>query len=450
MSLLKGNRSLKVAVVISVVFLFGIMIGMGGSRKVSAALSNNVFEDLKVFTDVFGLIQKEYVEETKPKTLVYGAVKGMIETLDPHSGFMPPESFKEMQEETKGRFEGIGAEITTRDGILTVVAPIEDTPAYKAGVLAGDQIIKIDGEPTKNLSLSEGVKRLRGTKGTKVILTIMREGFTNPQEFTLVRDVIPVRSVRYELLEKNYGYIRLTQFQEKSDSDFEKALKALESESKGTMKGLILDLRNNPGGLLDQAVKITDRFIESGIIVSVEGRREDQKMKFYAHSSGTIPDYPLIVLINGGSASASEIVAGALQDHKRGVLLGTQTFGKGSVQTILPLKDGAGLRLTTARYFTPSGRSIQAKGITPDILVNLNPTRPEEDKTVAPKMPSERDLERHLIDLGQPPPKEREPAKKEEAKKEEVKPKKPVDNQLDMALDLLKSWGIFNNLNKAK
>lgn len=443
MSQWKGMRNFKIVSVILLVFLLGITIGLSRSHKVSAR-SNNIYEELKVFTDVLGLLQKEYVEETNSNELMYGAIKGMLETLDPHSAFMPPNMYKEMQEETKGRFEGLGIEITIKEGILMVVSPIEDTPAFKAGILAGDQILKIDGDSTKNLTLMDSVKRMRGPKGTKVTITIMREGFTKPREFTLTRDVIPVRSVRHELLEKQYGYIRLSQFQEKTEGELDKALKALEEESKGSMKGLVLDLRNNPGGLLDQAVKVTDRFIESGLIVSMEGRREDQKMKFFAHSQGTIARYPLIVLVNGGSASASEIVAGAIQDHGRGILVGTQTFGKGSVQTIFPLKDGSGVRLTTARYFTPNGRSIQAKGIIPDILVK--PALSEEEKvTPLPKQPMEKDLERHLIETEKGPPKE-----KEKPKKEEVKEKKPSDPQLERALELLKSWEIFKNKAKEK
>jgi carboxyl-terminal processing protease len=441
MSQWKRIGSFKIASVIFAVFLIGVLIGSGQSQKVSA-LSNNMYEDLKVFTDVIGLIQKDYVEETKSKDLIQGAIKGMLETLDPHSAFMPPNMFKEMQEETKGRFEGLGIEITLKDGILTVVSPIEGTPAFRAGVLAGDQIIKIDGESTKNFTLMDSVKRLRGPRGTKVTITIMREGLPKPKDFTLVRDVIPVRSVRHELLEKNYGYIRISQFQEKTDGDFEKAMKALEEESKGALKGLILDLRNNPGGLLDQAVKISDHFIDSGIIVSIDGRREEAKQKWPAHPDGTKTQYPLIVLVNGGSASGAEIVAGAIQDHGRGILVGTQTFGKGSVQTIIPLKDGSGLRLTTARYYTPSGRSIQAKGIVPDIIVK--PSRPDEEKeSVTPKFPSEKDLERHLTDVEKGGPKE-----KEKPKKGEVKEKKPVDNQLERALELLKSWDIFRNVSK--
>jgi carboxyl-terminal processing protease len=438
MSYWKGKGNFKVVLTILLVFLLGITIGLSRSHKVSA-LSTNIYDDLKIFTDVLGFVQKDYVEETNSKDLVYGAIKGMLETLDPHSAFMPPNMYKEMQEETKGRFEGLGIEITIKDGVLTVVSPIEDTPAFRAGILAGDQILKIDGESTKNLTLMDSVKRLRGPKGTKVTITIMREGFAKPKDFALTRDVIPIRSVRHDLLEKQFGYIRLSQFQEKTESEFDKALKALEEESKGSMKGLILDLRNNPGGLLDQAVKVGDRFIESGLIVSMEGRREDQKMKFYAHAPGTLPRYPLVVLVNGGSASASEIVAGAIQDHGRGILVGTQTFGKGSVQTIFPLKDGSGLRLTTARYFTPNGRSIQAKGIIPDIIVKPSP--PEEEKVgPLPKQPTEKDLERHLIDMEKGAPKE-----KEKPKKEEVKEKKPADPQLERALELLKSWEIFKS-----
>jgi carboxyl-terminal processing protease len=436
MSQRKGIGRFKVVLVILPVFLLGVFTGLG-SHKVSA-VSNSIYEDLKVFTDVLGLVQKEYVEETDPKHLVYGAIKGMLETLDPHSAFMPPDMYKEMQAETKGRFDGIGIEITLKDSVLTIVSPIEDTPAFKAGILANDQIIKIEGESTKNLTLQDSVKRLRGPKGTKVTITIMREGFTKPQEFTLIRDVIPIRSVRYEMLEKQYGYIRLSQFQEKTDSEFEKAFKTLEEESKGNLKGLVLDLRNNPGGLLDQAVKVADRFIDSGLIVSMEGRREDQKMKFYAHGKKTIPRYPLVVLINSGSASGAEILAGAIQDQRRGILVGTQTFGKGSVQTIFPLKDGSGLRLTTARYFTPNGRSIQAKGITPDVVVK--PSRPEEEKeSLLPKHPMEKDLERHLVDK-----------EKDKTKKEGVKEKKPVDPQLDRALEILKSWEVFKNIAKEK
>jgi carboxyl-terminal processing protease len=441
MSQWKRIGNLKIILMIFAVFLIGVLIGSGQSQRVSA-LSDSTYEDLKVFTDVMGLIQKDYVEETKSKDLIYGAIKGMLETLEPHSAFMPPDMFKEMQQETKGQFEGLGIEITIKDGILTVVSPIEGTPAYKAGVLAKDQIIKIDGESTKNFTLIDSVKRLRGPKGTKVTITIMREGVAKPRDFTLVRDVIPVRSVRHELLEKKYGYIRLSQFQEKTDGEFEKAMKALEDGSKGNLKGLVLDLRNNPGGLLESAAQIADRFIDSGLIVSVEGRREDQNRKYYAHPDSHMTHYPLVVLVNGGTASGAEIVAGAIQDHGRGIIVGTQTFGKGSVQTIIPLKGGSGLKLTTARYYTPSGRSIQAIGILPDIIVKA--MRPEEEKEViSPKLPTEKDLERHLTDVEKEAPQE-----KEKPKKEELKEKKPADYQLERALELLKSWEIFKNIGK--
>jgi len=442
MSQWRRMGNLKIVLVILVVFLIGVLIGSGQYQKVSA-LSNSTFEELKLFSEVIYIIQKDYVEETKSKDLIYGAIKGMLETLDPHSGFMPPNMFKDMQDETKGRFEGIGIGITIKEGVLTVEgSPIEDTPAFKAGIQSGDQILKIEGEPTKNLSLFEAVKRIRGQKGTKVTITIMREGFTQPQDFTLIRDVIPVRSVRHELLEKSYGYIRISQFQEKTDSEFDKAMKALEEESKGNLKGLVLDLRNNPGGLLDQAVKVADHFVGSGIIVSIDGRREEQRQKWVAHPEPIATRYPLVVLVNNGSASGSEIVAGAIQDHGRGILVGTQTFGKGSVQTIIPLKDGSGLRLTTARYYTPNGRSIQAKGIVPDIIVK--PLRPEEEKeVVTPQQVLEKDLERHLIEVEKGVPKE-----KEKPKKGEGKEKKPADNQLERALELLKSWDIFKNIAK--
>ena len=442
----KGFWNFKIILLSISIFLVGVTIGLSQSNKMPA-LSSSIYDELKLFTDIISHIQKDYVEETKSKDLIYGAIKGMLETLDPHSGFMPPETYKEMQAETRGRFEGLGLEITMKDGILTVVAPIEDTPAFKAGLLAGDQIIKIEGEWTKSLTLMDSVKKMRGPKGSQVTITIMREGFTKPRNFTLTRDVIPIRSVRHELLDKQYGYIRISQFQEKTDSEFDKAFKALEEESKGSLRGLILDLRNNPGGLLDQAVKISDRFIDSGIIVSIDGKKEEQKQKFPAHAQGTLPRYPLVVLVNGGSASGSEIVAGALQDHHRGIILGTQTFGKGSVQTIFSLKDGAGLRLTTARYFTPSGRSIQAKGIAPDVVVKL--VRPEEEKEKEPavfKMPSEKDLERHL-ETEKVAPKEKEKAKKEEGKDEK---KKPADNQLDRALELLKTWDVFKSVAQGK
>ena len=318
-------------------------------------MPTKTYEKLKVFTEAIETIEKNYVEEVKPESILYGAIRGMLTTLDPHSSFMTPEEYKEMQVETKGQFGGLGIEISIKDGILTVVSPIEDTPAYKVGIKAGDKIVKIEEKSTKGMNIFEAVKLLRGARGSKVNIWIMREGFEELKEFTITRDIISVKSVKSRLLEDGYGYVRIAQFQSKTHKDLEEALKNLGAEDKD-FKGLILDLRNNPGGLLNQAVSISDEFLESGLIVYTEGRVPGQEMRFEARKRGSQPLYPIIILVNGGSASASEIVAGALQDHERAVILGTRTFGKGSVQTIIPLPDGSAVRITTARYYTPSGQ----------------------------------------------------------------------------------------------
>jgi carboxyl-terminal processing protease len=361
-----GNRKVLFLVFFITTVALGLVVGKSLAQKASGV--GEAYESLKVFTDALSLIQKNYVEKANSKDLVYGAMKGMLEGLDPHSSFMNPDTFREMQVDTKGEFGGLGIEITMKDGILTVVSPIEDTPAFKAGIKAGDIIIKIDGKGTKDLTLMDAVKMMRGPKGTQVTVTVVRETFAEPKDFTVTRDIIAVKSVKSKTLESGYGYVRVAQFQEKTDTDLDNVLDKMEKEN-GGLKGLVLDLRNNPGGLLDQAVKVSDDFLESGLIVYTDGRIEGQKMTFSAKKEGTRPNYPIVVLVNSGSASASEIVAGALQDHGRALILGTQTFGKGSVQTIYPLEDGSALRLTTARYYTPSGRSIQAKGITPDIIL---------------------------------------------------------------------------------
>ncbi len=325
---------------------------------------------LKVFAQALALIEEQYPEAKTTKDLVYGAIQGAVGTLDPHSSFMNPEEFKELQIETKGKFSGIGIEITQKDRILTVVSPIEGTPAYQAGIRTGDQIVKINGATTKNMSLTEAVKLIRGAKGSKVTLTINREGFTQPRDFVIVREIIPIRSVKARILDDGIGYIRLVNFQDQTDQDLQNYLRKMRQRLV-PLKGLVLDLRNDPGGLLEQAVRVADEFLGSGLIVYTEGRNPQQSMRFYARPGheGERPVFPMVVLINEGSASASEIVAGALKDQKRAVIVGTKSFGKGSVQTIIPLEDGSALRLTTALYYTPSGQTINEKGIVPDVVV---------------------------------------------------------------------------------
>jgi len=401
--------------------------------KVSAVPPQS-YEDLRIFTDALSIIQRNYAEEVESKDLVYSAVKGVLQGLDPHSTFMTPDDYKEMQVGTRGRFGGIGIEIGIRDRILTVISPIEDTPADRAGIKAGDKIVKIEKKYTKDMTLLDAVKLMRGKKGTDVTISIMREGFEKPKPFTLTRAIIKIKSVKYRLLEEGFGYLRIAQFQEKTASDVEAALKELGSKD-GKLKGLVLDLRNDPGGLLSQAVEVSDKFISSGLIVYTKGRVPGQDMKFEAKAESTHPDYPIIVLVNGGSASASEIVAGALQDHKRAIILGTQTFGKGSVQTIIPLSDGSAIKLTTSKYYTPLGRSIQAKGIEPDIVVGKTIKGHIKEKDLAGHFKSE-DEKAGKPDKG-------EKLEKKVRVEEKTALTKEGDVQLDRALDYLKSWYIF-------
>jgi carboxyl-terminal processing protease len=429
-----------------------IFIGISSEPRSRAEAKGSDYDSIELFTDVMAIIKKSYVEEVDTKKLIYGAINGMLASLDPHSSFMSPETYKEMKIDTKGAFGGLGIEITVKDGILTVIAPIEDTPAFKAGIKAGDHIFKIDGKFTKDMNINDAVKRMRGPKGTKVVLTIMREGFDKPKDFSLTRDIIQVKSVRYRMLENGYGYVRIAQFQEKTDEDLVKALKALQDEAKKPLSGLVLDLRNDPGGLLEQAVRVADHFVNDGLIVYTEGREKDAKMQFSARKGAKEPNYPIVVLINGGSASASEIVAGALQDHQRAIVMGTQSFGKGSVQTIIPLSDESGLRLTTARYFTPKGRSIQAKGITPDIVVERLELPRESDRKDGFNI-REKDLENHFENADEPD----EPAAtdKKDGKKDKPVSTKPEDNlkndyQVMRALDLLKGWEIFKKIGPSK
>jgi carboxyl-terminal processing protease len=338
-----------------------------GLSKTSLSIAD---DQLKVFAQALDVVGQHYVEPKTTKDLVYGAIQGAVGSLDPHSSFMTPEDFKELQVETKGKFSGIGIEITLKNQILTVVSPIEGTPAFRAGLKAGDQIVKVDGTPTKNISLTEAVRKIRGAKGSRVTLTINRQEFTKPKDFSIVRDIIPIRSVRARVIDGGYGYIRVANFQDQTDRDLRNYLQKM-CRQKTPLKGLILDLRNDPGGLLDQAVMVADEFLSHGLIVKTEGRDARQQMRFHARPGhlGDREQFPLIVLINEGSASASEIVAGALKDQNRAVVVGTKSFGKGSVQTIIPLADGSALRLTTALYYTPSGKTIHEKGIMPDIEV---------------------------------------------------------------------------------
>jgi len=422
----KAKFSLSIVFVL--IFVLGLLIGTQGKRTYASGADNKeIYEYLKTFSDVIDLVKKNYVDDVKDKEVIYAAIKGILESLDPHSSFLTPDMYKDMQSETKGEFGGIGIEITIKDGFPTVIAPIEDTPAYKAGIKAGDHIIKIEGKPARNMGLMDVVKLIRGSKGKPVTLTIMRDGFSAPQDFKVIRDVIVVKSVKYKMLEDDYGYVRIAQFQEKTAKDLENAMKELAKTNKDKpLKGIVLDLRNNPGGLLEQAVEVSDKFLAEGLIVYIEGKKkDDDKIKFYANNKN---DYmgPLVVLVNDGSASASEIVSGALQDYKRAIVVGTKTFGKGSVQTIFPLGDGSAVRLTTAKYFTPKGRSIQAEGVTPDIIVDNNIVKEKEKFTPI----KEKDLERHIE------------SNKNETKSAENNGKISIEDdfQLSMGLQILKGW----------
>ena len=433
------NSRVRRYLLISTVAVLVSLVSATAYRSATAAGTD--YESIELFTDVLAIVKKSYVEEVDTKKLIYGAINGMLASLDPHSSFMPPDTYKELKLDTKGEFGGLGIEISIKDGILTVISPIEDTPAYRAGLKPGDQILKIDDKYTKDLTIMDAVKRMRGAKGTKVTLTIMREGFDKPKEFPLARDIIQVKSVKFKMLDDGYGYVRLAQFQEKTADDLQKALANLNETSKGKLNGLVLDLRNDPGGLLDQAVKVSETFLDEGkLIVYTEGREKDAQMKFSSRKGDKQPNYPIVVLINSGSASASEIVAGALQDHKRAVVMGVQSFGKGSVQTIIPLSDNSGLRLTTAKYFTPSGRSIQAKGITPDIVVErieLASTEKKESMHLR-----EKDLENHFENNK----KELSTEKKDSLPLYKTDEQVKNDYQLLRALDLLKGWEILKKV----
>ena len=436
-------------IVFAVTLVTGVIIGKGWDR---AVMATETYEELKTFSEVLDHVKKHYVEDVKTKDLVYGAIRGMLATLDPHSAFMPPDVYKEVQVETKGEFGGVGIQIGMKENRLTVIAPIDGTPAERAGVKPSDVILKVNNETTKDMTLMDAVQKMRGPKGTKVTLTIHREGVAEPLVFVLTRELIKIESVKSKMLESSIGYIRLTQFQDQTAKDMSGALKKLREQK---MQSLVLDLRNNPGGLLTAAIDVSEQFVGLNRLIVYIKTREGRKDDYVSHIKDQPEDYPMIILVNEGSASASEIVAGALQDWGRAVVVGVQTFGKGSVQTILPLGDGSGLRLTTAKYYTPKGRSIHGVGISPDIVVKGKPT------TTTPIR--ERDLDKSLRDpnkeepavppspLPEPPvvKPESKDGTKGDAKSKETKDGKPGeedDPQLQKATDLLKSWMIFKEL----
>jgi len=416
-------------------------------------------EELRAFTDVFGQIKNSYVEPVSDKKLFTEAIKGMLNGLDPHSAYLDADEFKDLQVGTQGEFGGLGIEVGVEDGLIKVISPIEDTPAYQAGVKAGDLILKLDDIPVKGMSLNDAVKHMRGKPGSKIILTILRKDVPKPLALTVIRAVIKVQSVKAKLLESGYGYVRITQFQEHTGENLATALEKMVKDNKGQLNGLVLDLRNDPGGLLDGAVAVSAALLEkNALVVYTEGRTEEAKMhltaspEYYLRGNSkndyiksippSIQSVPLVVLVNGGSASASEIVAGALQDHKRGVIMGTRTFGKGSVQTVLPLGNNTAIKLTTARYYTPNGRSIQAKGIVPDILVE-DPSSPSDNLLGL----READLDHHLINDKQAEdkntPKTEAAPKLEPEKQPKVEFGEKNDYQLNQALNLLKGMKIL-------
>lgn len=402
-----------------------------------------IYKNLEAFSNVLALMEQYYVDEIDTTEVITGAINGMLTSLDPHSTYMQPDDYKELQNETKGTFTGIGIEIAVRNDILTVVAPIEGTPAHAAGIMAGDQIIRIEGELTKNMTMMDAVKKIRGRKGSSITITIHRPGMQELKDVTLERDVIPLHSVKAFELEPGMFAVRITNFQANTTNDLQKILDDI--EKKKQIAGLILDLRDNPGGLLDQAVRVSDIFLDEGIIVSTKGRDAQQDVIYTAHEDERNYSFPIIVLVNGGSASASEIVAGALQDHRRAIVIGTVTFGKGSVQTIIPMPDGAGLRLTTALYYTPSGDSIQATGIKPDVEVDFEPYIEKENKNGELSL-REKDLLNHFTNHDESEDKKKDDTKpeseKSESSDEDVVKKLQRDNQMRTALIILKSLRI--------
>ncbi|MEI6824735.1 MAG: S41 family peptidase [Desulfuromonadales bacterium] len=435
------NRPLRLLLVVTVITLCCGAVALYSFKKVRHAPGDAA--SLSLLQHAYAVILEKYVEKPDAKKLVLKMVDGMLATLDPHSAYLPPEPYHEMEVQMSGAFGGVGIELGTKEGKLTVIAPIDDTPAFRAGIHANDHIAKIDGISTHEMNISAAVKKMRGTKGTPVTLTIIRAETAKPLVFKLIRDIIKIKSIKPKLLDSGYGLIRISQFQERTGSEFKEALQELHAKSGGVMKGLILDLRYNPGGLINSCVDVANCFIGDDIknsaIVSIKGRTAESNRVYNATLGAKEPRYPIVVLINGGSASASEIVAGALQDHRRAIIMGTQSFGKGSVQSIFPMKGNAALKLTTARYYTPNGRSIQAKGIVPDVEVpNIIPLPPKEKGTQL----KEKDLEKSLASDGKADtPEIKLPASPHGNSDAETDLKK--DYQLQRALELLRSISLL-------
>lgn len=441
------SRSMRVGVLATVIFLFSCVATSAGDKE------KETLQLLDLFGDVFEKVKHDYVEEVSDKTLVESAINGMLTSLDPHSGYLDIKAFDEMKVQTRGEFGGLGIEVTLEGGLIKVVSPIDDTPAFKAGVQAGDYISHIDDESVTGMTLNQAVEKMRGPAGSKIKVTILREGATEPLDLTIVRDVIKIRSVRSEK-EGDVAYIRITSFSEQTAGNLKKEFLKQKKAIGKDLKGLVLDLRNNPGGLLDQAIEVSDAFLDQGEIVSTRGRDPNNAKRFNARKGDITDGLPVVVLINSGSASASEIVSGALQDHNRAVIMGTKSFGKGSVQTVIPLPGDRAIRLTTSRYYTPSGRSIQAEGIKPDIVVEnakIEALKPENVRY------SEANLPGHLVgDVEKKNGKSIEElqsaVQNKDDKKEGKKPEVPLsehDYQLARAVDLLHGIYVFNSRNAA-
>jgi carboxyl-terminal processing protease len=444
--MLHGLSKVKIACIFLALGIAGAALFQIPSMA-TAESTDEVYRRMRRLTGVLEQIERKYVGEVDKGELITQAIKGMVSSLDPHSSYLTPEEYDKLREDTRGSFSGVGIEITMKDSILTVVSPIEGTPADKAGIQNGDRILKIDGKLTKGMDIMDAVKAIRGPVGTKVVLTVGRDGAPSLIDIPIVRAVIPTKSVRFYVLENGYGYIRISNFQENTTENLVKALGTLQTQPT-PLKGLVFDLRNDPGGLLNEAVSVADQFLDNGVIVSTKGRLPGQQMVQRATSATTAGNYPIVCLVNNGSASASEIVAGALQDHKRAILMGVTTFGKGSVQTIIPLEDNSALRLTTARYYTPSGRAIQAKGIEPDIVVPyVRPTDKPKEKQAKSQAIREKDLNGAMEAEDTEPKKETKEADKHSPDKLYYpKDRLERDNQLTRALDLLKVWQVFERV----